>query len=118
MTRRRPAQIRADGPWHSRTTVTGVPTIPGLSYRGRIAVARLERERYWPGAVEEALRAWSLFLRDPWHRLFDPAQSCGVMLCCPDPVELHALLDAVVHVLPKKDARVLRKRIGDLDDLW
>jgi hypothetical protein len=40
------------------------------------------------------------------------------MLCCPDPVELHALLDAVVHVLPKKDARVLRKRIGDLDDLW
>ena len=86
-----------------------------MSYRGRVAVARLERKRYWPGAAEEALRAWLLFVRDPWHRLFDPAQSCGEMLCCPDPAELRALLAAVVHVLPKKDARVLRKRI---DDLW
>ncbi|WP_433370461.1 hypothetical protein [Streptosporangium sp. CA-115845] len=78
----------------------------------------MQYERYWPGAVEKALRAWSLLLRNPWHRLLDSAQSCGEMLCCPDPVELRTILDAVVHVLPKKDAYVLRKRLGDFDDLW
>lgn len=117
MARRRPAQVRADGPGGSRTITTEIPTIPGLSYRGRIAVARLERDRYWLGATEAALCAWLLLLRDPWHRLFDPTQSCGDMQCCPSPAELRALLGAVAHVLPKKDARMLRKRIGDLDDL-
>ncbi|GAA2305117.1 hypothetical protein GCM10010149_63580 [Nonomuraea roseoviolacea subsp. roseoviolacea] len=118
MARRSPARVRADALARSQTTGAPAEAIPGLSPRGRFAVARLERERYWPGAAAEALRAWSLFLRDPWHRLFDPAESCGVMLCCPDPAELREILHAVAHVLPRKDARALRRRVGELEDLW
>lgn len=118
MARRRPAQLRAATPWRSRTITTRLPAIPGLSYKGRIAVARLEYEHYWPGATEETLRTWSRLLRNPWDRLLDPAHSCGEMLCCPDPADLRALLDAVLHALPKKDARVLRTRIADSDDPW
>ncbi|NUW30758.1 hypothetical protein HTZ77_04880 [Nonomuraea sp. SMC257] len=113
-----PARIRADAPYRPRTTGTPAEGIPGLSPRGRSAVARLERERYWPGAAAVALRAWSLFVRDPRHRLFDPAVSCGVMICCPDPAELREILHAVAHVLSRKDARALRRRIGELEDLW
>jgi hypothetical protein len=89
-----------------------------LSRRGRAAVARLERTRYWPSAVADALRGWSSFLADPAHRLFDRRCGCEEFLCCPDPYELRATLDAAVAVLPPRDARLLRRRLQQLDDLW
>lgn len=65
-----------------------------------------------------SLSAWSSFVRDPMHRLWDPQDGCGVLECCPNPRELRALLQAVVHALPPRDARVLRRRIAVLDELW
>lgn len=115
MARKSPARVRVAG--HRRPD-RPVPTIPGLSPRGRAAIAQLERARLWPGAAREALDAWTLFLRDPYHRLFDPAYGCGVLACCPDPLELRRILHIVSHALPRHDARTLRRRIAELDDKW
>jgi hypothetical protein len=78
--------------------------IPGLSPRGVAAVVQLERTRLWPGAAHEALTGWTRFLRDPYHRRFDPQYGCHELLCCPDPTELRGVLDTVAAVLPTRDA--------------
>lgn len=116
MARRSPAQVRRDAPL--RPLDQPVPTIPGLSSRGAAAIARFEHDRLWPGAARELLDAWALFIRDPYHRLFDPRYGCGEPMCCPDPAELRATLDAIVHALPRKDARLLRTRLAALDANW
>lgn len=95
-----------------------VATVPGLSARGRAAIACLERTRFWPGAVAQALDSWSRFVRDPIHRLWDPRYGCGVPECCPNPDELRWVLQAAVHTLPPRDARLLRRRIAVLDERW
>ncbi|GIG93033.1 hypothetical protein [Plantactinospora endophytica] len=64
------------------------------------------------------LDAWTRFLRDPYHRLFDPTNGCGVLACCPDPIALRHILHIIIHALPKQDARALRRRIAELDDQW
>ncbi|WP_146241319.1 hypothetical protein [Actinokineospora spheciospongiae] len=92
--------------------------IPGLSGRGVAAIARLERERFDPGGAARALRTWAWFVRTPGHRLWSEAEGCGVSECCPDPPELRLFLHAVVAVLPPKDARLLRKQLDQLDDMW
>lgn len=116
MARRSPARVRRDAPC---PPLRGpVPTIPGLSARGTAAIARLESRRLWPGAAREALDAWALFLRDPYHRLYDPKYGCGEPMCCPDPAELRATLETIVHALPCKDARLLRARLAQLDANW
>ena len=91
---------------------------PGLSRRGTAAIVQLERTRWWPGACHEAQRAWAGFLRDPYHRLFDPRHGCGEPLCCPDPAELRGILEAVAHALPARDARAFRRHLAVLDDQW
>jgi hypothetical protein len=116
MARRSPAQVRRDAP-HPLLN-RPMPTISGLSPRGAAAIARFERRRLWPGAAREALDAWTLFLRDTYHRLFDPKYGCDVPMCCPDPNELRATLEAIAHVLPRKDARLLRVRLAKLDARW
>ncbi|MFD0683921.1 hypothetical protein [Actinomadura fibrosa] len=83
-----------------------------------MVVARLEHSRFWPGAAAEALTAWEWFLRDPYHRLFDPQTGCGIMRCCPDPVELRQIFEAVAHALPWRDAREFRRRLALLDAQW
>ena len=115
MARRSPARVRAAA--HRRLDQP-VPGIPGLSPRGRAALTQLERTRLWPGAARETLDAWTHFLRDPYHRLFDPAYGCGVLACCPDPAELRRILHIVIHALPQHDARTLRRRVAELDDQW
>jgi hypothetical protein len=114
MARRSPSRVRYDAP--ARPLARPVPTLPGP--RGLAAIVRLERDRFWPGAARQALDAWEVFLRDPYHRLFDPAYGCGIPACCPDPEQLRTVLTAVVHALPDKDARRLRARLADLDELW
>jgi hypothetical protein len=92
--------------------------LPGLSPRGVAAIVHLERTRLWPGAAHEALQAWRVFLRDPYHRRFDPQYGCGELLCCPDPVELRSLLNTIAHALPPPDARAFRRHLAALDDQW
>jgi hypothetical protein len=115
MARNSPARVRAAA--HRRLDQP-VPSIPRFSPRGRAAVAHLERTRLWPGAAREALDAWTLFLGDPYHRLFDPAYGCGILACCPDPSELRRILHIVTHALPRRDARELRYRLAELDGHW
>ncbi|WP_119731285.1 hypothetical protein [Thermomonospora amylolytica] len=81
-------------------------------------LARLEHSRLWPGAAEEALAAWARSLRDPYHQLFDPRWGCGIMACCPDPLELRRTLEIIAHALPPRDARTWRRHLAALDDLW
>jgi hypothetical protein len=116
MARRSPARVRAASP--RPRLDQPVPMLPGISARGIAAIVQLERTRLWPGAAHEALQAWTQFLRDPYHRCFDPQYGCGVLLCCPDPVELRGLLDTIAHALPTKDARAFRRRLALLDDQW
>jgi hypothetical protein len=108
--------VRHDAP--SRPLARPVPTIEGLSQQGLAAVVRLERERFWAGAARQALDAWELFLRHP-HR-FDPDYGCGRLECCrePDQDEARAIIHAVVHALPDRDARRLRARLAELDEAW
>ena len=82
------------------------------------AIVRLERTRLWPGTARETLDAWELFLRDPYHRRFDPESGCGVLMCCPDPVALRGRLEAIAHALPRKDARAFRRRLAELEQRW
>jgi hypothetical protein len=116
MARRSPAEVRRAGPYPRLDQP--VPTIPGLSPQGVAAIVRFERRRYWPGAAREAFDAWTLFLRDPYHRLFDPKSGCGILMCCPDPVELRAMLEGILCALPSKDARRLRAHLAHLDAHW
>lgn len=41
----------------------------------------------------------------------------GCPVCWPDPPELREILDLVIRVLPQGDARHLRRRVEELDDL-
>lgn len=115
MARRSPARVRVAA--HCRLD-HAVATLPGLTARGRASIARLERTRLWPGAAHEALTTWDRFLRDPAHRLFDPTYGCGVLACCPDPLELRRILHVITHALPRRDARQLRRRLAQLDAQW
>ena len=117
MPRRPPARVRADL-LRARPLDGANSTLPYLSPQGTRAIAYLERSRFWNGAVNQALRAWSRFVQDPWHRLWDPGCGCGVMECCPNPPELRAILEAAAHVLPRDDARRFRTQVADLDAAW
>ena len=93
--------------------------MPGLSRSAQVAIARLERDRFWPGATTVALRFWAAFVRSPYHRLYDPRYpGCGIWECCTPPWEARAILEAVCHVLPRRDVRIFRHRLMALDDLW
>ncbi|MGW0521466.1 hypothetical protein [Crossiella sp. NPDC003009] len=81
-------------------------------------LARLERTRLWPEAAVDALLGKRTFVHDPMHRLWDPQYGCGWMACCPDPVELNHVLNLILAVLSPRDARLIRKRLAALDELW
>jgi hypothetical protein len=84
-----------------------------------VVLAALERKRFWPGKAATALRLWEENLRDPYRRLHDPRyEGCGIWECCTPIDEVRELLSIVVHHLPRRDARRLRARIEQLDELW
>lgn len=75
--------------------------------------------RRGPGATAEALQLWEAFVRDPYHRLYDPRyEGCGCWGCCTDPWEVRSYLEAAAHALPRRDARRLRAILADLDEHW
>ena len=115
MARKSPARVRAAAPHRPDRPLRD---IPGVSARGRVVIAHLERDRLWPAAAWEAVDAWTRLLRDPHHRLIDPASGCPVFACCPEPDEVRRILRMVLHALPRRDSRALRDRIGDPDDDW
>lgn len=82
MARRSPAQVRENLP--TSHLERSISRIAGLTPAGEAAIVKLERTRLRPGAAREALDAWVRYLRDPYHRLFDPQYGCGVLECCPD----------------------------------
>jgi hypothetical protein len=85
-----------------------------LSIRAQAVIADLERRHYRVGATFEALRRWMKFARSkPGHRV---VIGCGIPGCCPTPGEDRELLQAVLHALPTRDARELRRRLAPLDE--
>lgn len=117
MPRRRPAQLRVD---YRRLE----PERRGGSRRGlargsgklAAAIARLERERLWSGAVIEALRWWSKVAHRPGLAV---SGGCGCPMCIPFYVnDERAVLELALHVLPLRSARELRALVEPLDELY
>ena len=115
MARRSPAQARADIP-RRRPPHTRIAVVPGIPARGQAEIARLERTRWHPGAVADALRYWERYARasPPREGVVD---GCGWPDCCPGPLQHRELLESAVHALPKPTATILRKRLAAIDDL-
>ncbi|WP_062431135.1 hypothetical protein [Herbidospora daliensis] len=109
MARRSPARVRADRPLFDEHT----SHLPGLSRRGRVALARLERDRFWPGAVATAYQAWQELSGHP-----PEPYGCGYIRCCPDILEAKAILHVGLAVLPPRDARHMRERLGEFPESW
>jgi hypothetical protein len=112
MPRKRPKELRPPAPLRWRR---GCSRISGLSGSAQGIIARLEQRRFSPGAVADALRRWPKLVYQPGRPPRDRAGSgCGEPGCCPEPADAHELLEAVLHVLPARDARVLRRRMAVL----
>jgi hypothetical protein len=113
MARRAPASVRADQ-YRRRLPGERIPVAQGISARGLAEVARLERTKLWPGAIFHALQGWARFTRASDARRQE-ILGCGEPACCPDPLDNRKLLDRVVAILPPSDARLLRRRIEEMD---
>lgn len=120
MGRRPPARVRADAPLR-RGDRDDEPTgeVPDwLSARGALALARFHRDRPARFGLGTALTGWERLVRNPFHRLVDPSTGCGYPQCCPQVAPLRAYLLAIAAVLPRRDARHLRRLIADLENRW
>src|SRR5262245_38508619 len=106
MPRRRPSQLRTEGRQARQPNGASVPGLARGSSTLAAAVARLERERLWPGAVAQALQQWSRIARRPQVAL---SGGCGCPLCNPFySTDERAVLELAVHALPARPARELR----------
>src|SRR5262245_29751150 len=118
MPRRNPRRP-ACPPWQRIGRIQRTSVVRGLSRHGQLAIANLERTRYRPGMISFALTWWARFVHSPYHRLYDRRyEGCGFFECCPDPGDVRGILEVTAHALPRKDARVFRRRLTNLDDLW
>ncbi|MBS2966846.1 hypothetical protein KGA66_27675 [Actinocrinis puniceicyclus] len=92
---------------------------PGLARgSGKLAgaVARLERDRLWVGAVAAALRQWSRVAHRPGLAL---SGGCGCALCNPFYMnDEREVLELALHALPRGAARELRALVEPLDALY
>lgn len=92
---------------------------PGLARgSGKLAgaMARLERDRLWPGAVAAALRQWSKVAHRPGLAI---AGGCGCPLCNPYYMNNERdVLELALHALPRAAARELRVLVEPLDALY
>src|SRR5687768_13064567 len=117
MPRRRPSQVRACDPSRLRGRPrTPTSNLPHASSALTAAIARLEHERLWPGAIADALRWWSLVARRPSRAL---SGGCGCESCLPvHRTEERATLELALHALPARPARELRRLVEPLDGLY
>src|ERR1044072_4334694 len=115
MPRRRPSALRGDTPIRFRFPPRRrFPPIDRLSGSCTAALHRLERTRFRPGAVDEAFWQWKALANRPLRRGADPFSGCGIRGCCGDAQDFRALLETVIHALPKKSARELRALVWAL----
>ena len=112
MPRRSPTDVRVEASLMPRLGER-VPVPSGVSPAGVAAIAKLERARYWPGAIVYAMRRLEE-LANTGPRRSDPDR-CGDLLCCGTAAELLPMVEAAVRVLPQRDARKLRSRLTDLE---
>ncbi|MEW2352457.1 hypothetical protein [Spirillospora sp. NPDC029432] len=97
-------------PGASRTRRRGLPS---GSNALAAAIIRLERERFWPGAIALALRRWAQYARS------DSSPPCGCPACDPFYLEdERQILETALHVLPVRIARELRSLLRPLDDIF
>lgn len=93
--------------------------MPGFARgSGRLAgaVARLERDRLWPGAVAAALRQWSKVAHQP---ALASLGGCSCPLCNPFYMnDERDVLELALHALPRTAARELRALVEPLDELY
>jgi hypothetical protein len=119
MPRRRPSAVRDDLPVRLPRHFFRYPYPPinRLSGACKAHIRRLEHMRFWPGATEKAFWHWAALAHGPLKRIADPFTSarCGIPECGCDPGYSRDHLEEVMHALPKKSARELRKLVWDLD---
>ncbi|GGR03714.1 hypothetical protein GCM10010280_59720 [Streptomyces pilosus] len=119
MPRRRPSAVRGDLrarlPRHFFRYP--YPPINRLSGACKAHIRRLEHQRFWPGATEKAFWYWADLAHGPLRAIGNPLTStrCGIPECGCDPGYSRDHLEEVMHALPKKSARELRKLVRDLD---
>ena len=86
--------------------------IRGLSLLTRIAIQRVEDERYWPNAVADSLEQYRLLLRQPGRYLSgDVSISPGI-----EPEDAHNLIESVLRHLPRGARVDLERLIAPLDE--
>jgi hypothetical protein len=111
MPRRRPSILRAQV-WANRRRYRPAPKIPGVSSRTRAAIARIEFQRLWPGAVAEAFADYKRFLRQPGRYLYLPEDDCP---CC-DPAEARNTLEYALRRLRSPAKAELLRIVTRLDE--
>ncbi len=97
MPRKRPSQLRP----RSRKSSTRRPGLPHATSALAAAVRLVENERYWPGAVADALRRW----KQPPDEVGCPYPTCGNFY----QQDALDVLQVALHMLPRRPARELRK---------
>lgn len=88
-------------------------TLPGASRRLRAALARSGI-----GSLTSCYLAWSSFVHTPQHRALwydDEAYQVKYRYDLDDPERAREWLERAIHTLPRKSARELRRRLGELD---
>lgn len=80
------------------------------------AVSRLEHDRFWPGAIAQALQQWSRTAHRPSLGL---SGGCGCTFCSLYYLtDERGVLEAAMHALAPEAARELRRLVKPLDDLY
>lgn len=115
MARKAPSRVRSDLPRRS-SRADGRAVVPEVSSRTLAEIARVERDRYEPGAAHRALSAWraTVYQRGPWVIYPDWGGECP---CChpPGDGDQRETLEAFCHVLTRRAARELRAVLAPLD---
>lgn len=116
MPRRRPSQLRAERRLRPQRHGLSEPGLARGSSTLAGAVARLERDRLWSGAVAQALQRWSRVAHRPALAF---SGGCGCPLCNPIyTADERAVLELALHALPSRAARELRDLVDPLDELY
>lgn len=117
MPRRRPSHVRADIPTRNRDRRRLYPAIDRLSGACAADIRQLDQRRYWPEATAGAFWHWAALAHGPLRRLASPRTEtrCDIRECGCDPSLYRDHLEEVLHALPAKSARELRRRVRALD---
>ncbi|MFI9762494.1 hypothetical protein ACIHFB_31745 [Streptomyces sp. NPDC051963] len=119
MPRRPPSVVRRDLPVRFRPDRVRFldPQIGRLSAGCAADIRRLERQRFGAGTTARAFRSWSALAHGPLRAIApEPfaVTRCGLAECC-EPDYSRDVLEEVLHALPARSARELRRLVAVLD---